>query len=192
MQSIPQLQKPHKNPQPVKKEMSSDEAAHRGQMQQPQIGMALIPETPVDFSSLQHTNVWAAALPTNDFQVYAVTELPEPPVLNLAGLSEKPQSSTNMLKASKDIPRLPELADHVASPVEPKHSQIDDSVPLDRDAFALYFDSPLCLSGEASADQLVVAEEVVVSDDEKMANLEHWFSDLDEICKRLAEFTPRE
>ena len=186
MQANTQQQKPVQNqPEPAKKDVSSHEAARRIHVQQPQIGMALIPETPMDFSVVPPpSNAWMTALPNNDFQVYAVTELPEPPVLDLEHLSGKLKSSPGVLKPSKTLPRLLEQSPLFPSNcTETKATQLDESVELDREAFALYFDSPATAWRETAVDD-------DASDDEKLARLEKLCSDLDELCTKIADLAP--
>ncbi|EXJ66318.1 uncharacterized protein A1O5_10470 [Cladophialophora psammophila CBS 110553] len=196
VQSNPQQQKslqnkpqPQPPTQPMKKDIGSDEAAHQMQLQQPQVGMALIPDTRVDFSAIQPSNGWMNALPTNDFQVYAVIDLPELPVLDLENLSGKPQSSKGSSKGSKDAPRLPDLPSQVATSTELEMPQVDESIPLDRDSFALYFD-PL---GPCSDDFWTVTnsaqQDTELAEEERAANLKSLCHDLDETCGKLAEYT---
>lgn len=157
--------------------------------QQPQVGMALIPETPVEFTPLQPSNSWMTPLPTTDFQVYAVLDLPEPPALDLSTLSGKKSSVLSAPKPSKDVPQLPEFASPAANNyLEPKAPHVDDSVVLDQDAFALYFDSPATVSDEPSCIEGPLDGEL--SDEESMARLNRLCSDLDGICDRLAALTP--
>lgn len=174
----------------VKKDVGSDDATHNMHLQQPQIGMALIPETPVDFAALYPSNGWMTAVPTtNDFQVYAVTELPETPVLNLETLSGKSKSGSTTSRASKGVPRMPELPSPTLNVEEPEVQQMDESVPLDQEQFALYFASPLPLSTEPALDLIITKKEEGSSDDENLATLKKLCSDLDEVCTRIAEFT---
>ncbi|OAL20422.1 hypothetical protein AYO22_08916 [Fonsecaea multimorphosa] len=188
VQGNPQQQKTVQNkpqPQPVKKDVSSDEAAHNMHLQQPQVGMALIPDTPVDFSALQPANGWLNALPTNDFQVYAVTSLPELPVLDIESLSGKPKSSQGSSKGSKDTPRIPDLPAEVASHTATATTQVDESVPLDRESFALYFDPPVSPDEFSMSD--CTEQDTELSDEEKAANLESLCHDLDETCDKVAQ-----
>ena len=177
--------------QQIKKDVSSNDAAHHLQSQQPQIEMALIPETPLDFSEFQPSNGWMNGLHTSDFQIYAVTELPPPPALDLESLSGKSHSSKITSKAEKDVPRLPEPPNHMVAPTEPAASMVDDSVALDRDAFALYFNSSACESPQLSDDNLSGSENpVAISNEENMAALKKLCSGLDDISVKIAEYTP--
>ncbi|KIX07278.1 uncharacterized protein Z518_01931 [Rhinocladiella mackenziei CBS 650.93] len=195
-QNNSQTQKPAPNqPQPTRKDIGAHEAANQMQLQQPQVGMALIPEVPVDLSTLQSSNGWMTALPTNDFQVYAVTELPEPPILDLESLSGKSKSNSSASSSSKDTPRLPEVANEFANTQdEPNVPQVDESVSLDRGAFALYFDAPapVCEESSSLVGSKGAAKNEELSNEERMTRLEKMCSELDELCKRLAQFSPQE
>jgi len=154
--------------------------------------MALIPETHIDYSTFQPSNAWMSALPTNDFQVFSVMELPETPVLDLGVLSGKSKSSSSPSKPSKDIPRLPDFVRPAPPATEnSKAAQIDDSVELDQEAFALYFDS-----SASDLDQPSVSPDALSSKDEgdseedQLARLKELCSGLDEACRRLADYTP--
>ncbi|OAP64379.1 hypothetical protein AYL99_00351 [Fonsecaea erecta] len=179
--------KPQPQSQPIKKDVSSDEAAHGMHLRQPQVGMALIPDTPVDFSALQPSNGWVNALPTNDFRVYAVTNLPEFPVLDLESLSGKPKSSHGSGKGLKDTPRILGLPVELASSTTTEPSEVDESVTLDREAFALYFNSSLSPDEFSASDHS--DQDMELSDEEKAANLKSLCHDLDETCDKLAQYT---
>lgn len=175
--------------QPQQKDVAAHDGAHQMHVQQPQIGMALIPETHMDFSTFQPSNAWMTALPTNDFQVYAVREMPEAPTLDLEVLSGKTKSSPAISQPSKDIPQLPESARQIVSEVEtPNRVQVDDSVELDEAAFALYFDSASPAS-EAPLTPGSAVDEEPASEEDNLARLERMCSDLDAACSRLADFT---
>jgi hypothetical protein len=80
----------------------------------------MIPETNVDLSLFD--NSWNTALPSNDFQVYAVTELPEPPVLDLAAVYEKPAPATKT-DNSKLLPPLPAACNTLEPMTRVPHDQ---------------------------------------------------------------------
>lgn len=183
---------PQPQPQPTKKDVNSNVATQQMPGQQPQIGMALIPEIPVDFSALQPANGWMNALPTNDFQVYAVAELPTPPALDLEILSGKPSHQKGTSKACTEVPQLPELPSEVisSSTVEAE-AQIDDSVHLDQDAFALYFDHSASNLQQPS-EEIEIAEtesSSELSNEEKLIVLRKMCFDLDESCDKLSAYT---
>ncbi|EXJ91103.1 hypothetical protein A1O1_04210 [Capronia coronata CBS 617.96] len=175
-------------PQPTRKDFGAHEATHHMHNPQPQVGMALIPDTPVDFNSLQSSTSWMTPLPTNDFQVYAVTELPEPPVLDLSALSGKGSHNSSTSIPSKDVPQLHDTALFFDScPSEPNAPQVDDSVVLDQEAFTLYFDSSATVSDDTAHTVPPSTEEL--SEEECLARLNNWCFALDEVCNRLAYFT---
>lgn len=183
-------QGPPQQAQPPRKEVASHESARQMQFQQPQIGMALIPETPVNVSMFPPSNAWMSALPANDFQVYAMTDLPEAPVLDLQALSGKSKSDGNLSRPSKDMPHLPEPARSTSTAnEEPKPTQIDDSVSLDPEVFALYFDSRFPTSDDSAPCIEPSTDVKAFSDEENMAKLEALCSNLDEACDKLALFT---
>jgi bZIP-type transcription factor MBZ1 len=169
-------------PIPIKKDVSASEAAAQLHVQQPQIGMALIPETPLDFSALQPANGWMSTTPNNDFQIYSVTELPAPPTLDLTALSGKPSTKSNASAAKKEFPTLPQPPVKSLNIAEPISSHIDESMELDRSAFALYFDQP---SAEITADLNVSSASDITSPEERLGHLEHMCSDLDELCENI-------
>ncbi|KAJ9616302.1 hypothetical protein H2200_000020 [Cladophialophora chaetospira] len=188
--NVQQMQKPSQSqpqPQPMSKDVKVGSQQMQGQ--QPQIGMALIPETPVDFSVLSATNGWMNTAATNDFQVYAITELPTPPFLDLEALSGKPTSSKDTSKASK--PRLPELPAHLSTAITAAPTKVDDSVELDQDAFALYFTSSTHdLSQDLNEVDSCSKKPSHLSVEEDLAALEKLCSDLEDSCEKLAEYTP--
>jgi ribonuclease Z len=175
--------------QPQQKDVVAHDGAHQMHVQQPQIGMALIPETHMDFSTFQPSNAWMTALPTNDFQVYSVMEMPEAPTLDLEVLSGKNKSTPVISQPSKDIPQLSESACQIVSEAEkPERVQVDDSVELDEAAFALYFDSASSATEAPLISASAVGEEPAAEED-NLARLERMCSDLDAACDRLADFT---
>lgn len=182
-QARPQLQPQSK---PRLKDVSTNEASHQMQVQQPQIGMALIPETPIDLSAFQPSNAWMTALPTSDFQVYAVTELPEAPALDLEALSGKPNSIFSRSKPTKDVPKLPDSVNSWAKQAENKASVVDETVPLDREAFALYFEMPTLPSVKERSTEGLGIE---VSEEQRSRELKNMCDDLDEACVRISKYT---
>ncbi|KAK5055319.1 hypothetical protein LTR84_013069 [Exophiala bonariae] len=184
-----QAVRPQPQPQakPTRKDITSNDASHQMQVQQPQIGMALIPEVPIDLSAFQPSNAWMTALPTSsDFQVYAVTELPEAPVLDLEALSGKPGSIFSRPASAKNVPKLPELSVSSSKPADTKPSNVDETVTLDREAFALYFDMPLVADGLVESTE---TQDDELSEEQQALELEKMCNDLDEACARIAKFT---
>ena len=75
--------------------------------------MALVPEPNVDLS-LYDIPSWNSTVPTTDYHVYAVTEMPQGPALDLetrTGKAEKPTVLSS--KLNKMLPSLPELPEQV-------------------------------------------------------------------------------
>ncbi|KPI43866.1 uncharacterized protein AB675_6279 [Cyphellophora attinorum] len=100
-----QTQRKDVNPHDAARKMSTSQ-------QQPMIGMALMPEVNFD-SSLFDTSSWTPAVQHNDFQVFAVTELPEPPVIDFNECSEKRVQCDFSSETSKSSPTLSPLPDAV-------------------------------------------------------------------------------
>lgn len=88
-------------PAPVRKDPSAYQNQQFGAMSQPQVGMTLVPETPLDMSMLNlNSNSWAMSNGSSSFnyqqpQVFAVTELPAGPTnpLDMDVISGKGYSS---------------------------------------------------------------------------------------------------
>jgi bZIP-type transcription factor MBZ1 len=79
-------------PQPTQKDVNPHQYARQLQHQQQQIGMATIPERPVNFPLVETTNSgssWNSALGLNNFPVYSVLDVPEGPALDLEKLTGK-------------------------------------------------------------------------------------------------------
>jgi hypothetical protein len=123
--SAPQVQQPTQqrptttpvertHSQTQRKDVNPHEAARKmsTSQQQPMIGMALMPEVNFD-SSLFDTSSWTPAVQHNDFQVFAVTALPEPPVIDFNECSEKSVRCDFDSKTSKTSPTLSPLPDAV-------------------------------------------------------------------------------
>ncbi|KAF1976290.1 hypothetical protein BU23DRAFT_44698 [Bimuria novae-zelandiae CBS 107.79] len=87
-------------PAPVRKDANTYQGQQFGGMSQPQVGMTLIPETPLDMSMLNLNSSWPMNNGSSSFnfqqpQVFAVTELPEGPTnpLDMDVISGKGYSS---------------------------------------------------------------------------------------------------
>ncbi|KEF56548.1 uncharacterized protein A1O9_06736 [Exophiala aquamarina CBS 119918] len=177
---------PQSQSNPRLKDVSTNEVSRQMRGQQPQIGMALIPETPIDLSAFQSSNAWMTALPTSDFQVYAVTEIPEAPALDLEAISGKPDSIFSRPKPTKDVPMLQDSVESWTKPAEHKASVVDETVPLDQGAFALYFETPsIPTIQDKSADALGIE----ISEEQRSAELKNMCDDLDEACARISRYT---
>lgn len=138
MQQQPQSQQSQTQPQ--QKDVSNHQASQQVQSQNQQmtVGMTLVPEPTFDMSMFGGNSAWNPVMPSNgnEFQVFSVTELPEPPKINVTLLSGK--SSETSERISKDIPSLPERSAPVPV-LEPE--QVDDSVELDSQKHSLFFTS---------------------------------------------------
>jgi len=181
-----QKQAARPQPKPRRKDVSSIDTSHQIQSQQPQIGMALIPEVPIDLSAFQPSSAWMTALPSSsDFQVYAVTDLPEAPILDLEALSGKPNSIFSHPKSTKDVPSLPKSPISLTKPAEFKSSEIDDTVALDSEVFTLYFDMPSVPGGVRQSTETTNHE---ISEEQQAWELKKMCNDLDEACARISKY----
>jgi len=188
--------------QPARKDVNPhDAAAQQMNGQQSQVSMALVPETALDMSMLDTPHAWNSTLPANDFQVYAVTELPEAPALDLSQLSGKPRSGVDASsKPSKDAPVLAEMPNVSTLSSDAEPVVIDATVVLDPVAFALYFDDSKRDSFDHvapqkwSEDMTSVLSPGEIADAGQVSDagptLEKMCSELDESCARLAGFIP--
>jgi bZIP-type transcription factor MBZ1 len=117
---------------PKRKDVNPHEAARQLQNQQPQVGMALIPEAPIDMS-LYDTPSWTQAR-TTDYHVFSVTEVPQGPCLETAKLLGKTEQATVLPSLNKKmIPSLPQKPAQRPSTLE-RNANIKDvkcaAVPL--------------------------------------------------------------
>ena len=135
----------------VNKDVNPYNAAQQSvQKQEPddtQIGMALLPETTMDFSLL---NANAGASWTNwgsnQPQVFSVHEIPEGPAVDrfdAAVLSGKSASTSSLFESSSKveapiIARMPTFEVDSSAPIEAQDCDFDESDP----AFALFLDAP--------------------------------------------------
>jgi len=123
-------------PQPTRKDLSSHDAARQMQMQNHsdhhmQVGMTLIPDTPIDMSAFDGHSSWNNTLPSNDFQVFAVTELPEPPKLDMSAMTEKSCEVKPMRSSKKDLPVIPYLPTSQSSKKESSAVERSDDLYAD-------------------------------------------------------------
>lgn len=182
-----QTQQPaQERPQTQRKDVNPHDAARQMSSQQPQVGMALMPETNVDLSLF---GSWNSGVNTNDFQVFAVTELPEDPVLDLTKLSEKPAKSGIKSDSSKLLPSLPELPAPVTVKQEAK-----------ADAPAIRLPVPACPTSPATASSPAFSSvkssctvrSQPASDSLRSAqDLDSLCAELEETYERLAALLPR-
>jgi len=179
------------------------------------VGMTLIPETPIDLSSLNlGNNNWP--MPTGmqsyqQHQVFAVTELPQGPAepIDMSALSGKPSEDvfTGFVGHEEEKATYPELESKDTSVVEKRSEQAVDSTecPFDENdpTVALFANSssPTPVStvkaiedyepifGDVSPNKVFAHFELFVSSDEDnqslMEQFERMTSRLDASCRRL-------
>lgn len=199
--SVPQSQI-QSRAQPTRKDVNPHHAARHVQSQQPQIGMALVPDSALDFSMLeQPMNTWNS-VPSNDFHVFAVRDIPVGPVLDMSALSGKTSESVASPvsgQKAKDVlclpvlPCLPVLEDSESSA-----GSVNEEIVLDEEAFALYFEKSdpntatnNCLEiTEATitrhTESYITAPEVEA---DAATDLELLCASVDSACDRIALFT---
>ena len=113
----PSRQERASQPQPTRKDINPHEAGRQFQSQQPQIGMALVPEPSLDMS-LFDTPSWNPVVPSTDYHVFAVTEVPQGPVPDLTACSEKSEKPSILsAKIQKMVPALSEIPEKVQKAV---------------------------------------------------------------------------
>ena len=166
-QQVQQAPQQRERAQSTRKEVNPHEAARQLQSQPPaQVGMVLMPETNVDMS-LFDVPAWRSAAP-NDFQVFAVTELPEGPVLDLPKCSEKPTKpateSTMPTVSSKLQPLLSEAPSTPSlSPISSIHDSCSGVVGSKTTTTPIHMAEASTISGK-SAGYLTVCESSDPSD----------------------------
>lgn len=182
---------------PTHKDVNPHQASRQMQNQQPQINIAMIPET--DFSVLeQSTNTWNS-IPSNNFQVFSVSSVPEIPLLDLASLSDKKSSFSMNLETAKDAPQIAEVPAWVKNIPEPV---IASSVNVETDAFALYNDTPtstatppyslhsFLASAKPSTTKFVLNISATVDESSSLTQLKRRCAALDEMSEHLAAYLP--
>jgi regulator of replication initiation timing len=193
----PQLTRKDVNP------YASQQYQDMSQNDNPQIGMALIPETPLDMSMLNLGNNWA--MPSNHFnyqptQIYAVTELPEGPAapIDIDILSGKGGESFLCEKplAEEVKPDYPVIERPVELEQATEVTEVDEEEGDDDDEFDLYRSSPARKStavaatlehsepifGSADPEKVFAHFELFVSDD---AASERLMEQFERMCARL-------
>lgn len=184
---------------PTHKDVNPHQASRQMQNQQPQINIAMIPETSIDFSVLeQPSNSWNA-IPSNDFQVFSVSAVPQVPVLDLTSLSGKASSSPVSISSTKEAPRIAEVPAWVKNDSEAVKAGVEDH--LDQE-FDLYNDLPTT-STTAPASSLnsylvsLKTDNFDVNlnlpntiDETNLAHLKRICAALDETCEQLAAYLP--
>jgi len=184
------------------------------------VGMALVPEPQVDFSSLNigGNGNWvmqqAHGLPMfQQPQVFAVLEVPEPEPLDLSAITGKGEPVLSTFDEEKaDYPELEApstIKDDVPSVPETKSAEPNDEekewdFPEDDDSVALYVNTrsnPKPVSSESPTPITIAAltekpqfELVVVSEQHNarlQERLEKMIAKLDVTCNRIASLTAR-
>ena len=125
-----------------------------------QVGMALMPETNMDFSSLAPANNWGVGMDYGfNAQVFSVTEIPEGPAVDLlSGKSQDPV--TRFLSEAKDeapsVEPMPSIAkaEEKAVRVVEECATVDEDVEFDESdpAFALFADTPTTVSAPVTPE----------------------------------------
>jgi hypothetical protein len=185
-------------PRSTRKDVNPHQASRQMQNQQPQINLAMIPETSIDFSSLeQPANSWNS-IPSNDFQVFSVSAIPQVPILDLTKLSGKAPLAVN-LDTVKETPHIAEVPSWVKSSADLGAST--DCEETLAEAFDLYNDLPETSTTSSYTMDLYLASlksetsNAIVDFDSTMtetnlAHLERICAALDETCEQLAAYLP--
>jgi hypothetical protein len=205
-------------PTPARKDLNPYQNQQFGSMSSqpnnPQIGMTLIPETPLDISLLNlNSNNWGVNnMDTFSYQqpqVFAVTEIPEGPVnpIDTDALSGKGFSS--IFAAEDDTPVDSTKADFpvIERPVESTPASVEVEEEDDDPEFDLYRSSPVnatststaplehheSLFGAASPEKAFAHFELFISDNAAdellMARFEKQCARMDRICERIDAMT---
>ncbi|RMZ76400.1 hypothetical protein DV737_g4835, partial [Chaetothyriales sp. CBS 132003] len=102
-------------PKTQRKDVNPHEGARH--FQQQQVGMVLMPENNVDMSLFEAPAWTAPAVPSNDVHIYALTTLPEEPIIDVSKMSQKARrEATPLSSASKTLPVLAEMPEHLCEP----------------------------------------------------------------------------
>lgn len=172
--------------------------------------MNTIIEEELDFNSLEDNSNWQTGMDFNSApQVFAVTNIPEGPIIDVNALASKPTVISDVQPEGKDT--VPAIK---AAPVTKRVEQqylCDDSVEMDESdpAFALFADTPIKelepayqVFGSISFEKATETFELnsheegdstskndVVSSS-TMARFERLCSNLDSLSSRLESFVP--
>lgn len=145
--------------------------------------MTLIPETPVDMSIFDGPGSWNNVIPSNDFHVFSVAEMPEPPKLDMDAISGKSSQCQPTSSSKKDIPIIPSLP--ATSPV-PEQKAVATTVSDD-----LYEDDEVLTTKlELSAPLSITLAKAAVSSEilaaQQSTSTGSW-SSLEQLCEELDE-----
>lgn len=189
---------PKAQPQPTRKDINPNHGVLQAQNQQTQVGMTMIPESAVDFSMLE-SSTWNAG-GMNSYQVCAVTDIPEGPIIDVALLSGKvTQPSLFSSSTPKDCPVLSTPPTFKTKTVVPA-AVVNEDVELDEVAFTLFVDEPQQANPTAqelvcpvSPAHVAIAPKFVLtgptSSKGSWSRLESMCATLDAVCDRLSDMT---
>lgn len=139
----PQQQQQHQamsaQPQPTRKDINPHHAAQQLH-NQPQIGMAMIPEQSIDFSMLDAPSSGY----NSSFSVFAVTDLPIGPAVDTGIISGKSSNFVEPKSEQKDTPDVPSLPVRAMRPDFKQNVEFheDLSVEFDAEEFPLFATTP--------------------------------------------------
>lgn len=185
---------------PTRKDVNPHQVSRQMQNQQPQINMAMIPETSIDFSVLeQPVNNWNS-IPSNDFQVFSVSALPQVPVLDLSPISGKALSTQISPDVTKETAQIAELP----AWVKPDADVVAETTTEDMmdEAFDLYNDSSMTTSTSKpySLDTFLASLKPETNkytldlttnlNEAGFAQLKRMCDAMDETCERVAAYLP--
>lgn len=180
--------------QPTRKDVATHDAAQQMQMQNQsnhmQVGMTLIPDTPIDMSIFDGHNSWNNVVPSNDFQVYAVTELPEPPKLDLSAMTEKSSEIKPIRSAKKYLPVIssiptPQLSEKECPSVDKSDDLYADDSCLPLVSITLPTTLSTTLSKAAVSSEILSSQSTLPG---SWSELRQICQDLDDTCDRISRF----
>ena len=193
-----------------RKDVHPHPAVRQSQGQKAQVGMAMVPESAVDFSMLEipASNNWNASLGMNNFQVCAVMDVPQGPAVDSALLSGKASNFVELrseLAKPKDLPVLESPPFQVDEKLtSAAATAINYDVDFDETAFSLFVDSSpavpsatlpksIACSGNHQLNEKPSLVNLVIEDsdgdDVTSARLERMCLRLDILCDRISAFT---
>jgi hypothetical protein len=207
-------------PAPVRKDLNPYQNQQFGSMSSqannPQIGMTLIPETPLDISMLNlNSNSWGAnnmgSFNYSQPQVFAVTELPAGPnnPIDTEALSGKGFSSIFAAEDDSSVESVKPDFPVIERPIESKPASVEVDEEDDDPEFDLYRSTPSVsatataivtpaeqhesLFGSINPEKVFAHFELFISDeaaDERlMAKFEKQCAKMDRLCERIEDMT---
>lgn len=205
-------------PAPARKDVNMYQNQQFGGMSQPenpQIGMALIPETPLDISMLNlNSNNWGVNN-MNSFnnyqqpQVFAVTELPEGPAnpIDTEALTGKGFSSVFAAEDDSPVDEVKPDFPVIERPVESQAAPVEVEEEDDSSEFELYRSAPApsapatvaplenheSLFGGVNPEKVFAHFELTIADEVAnellMARFERQCAKMESVCERIAALT---